>query len=67
MKKPGLKKRRPPGGGAAGRAYQFEQQRAVEAEPVAPPGKEPTSEKPATQRVRPKKQANKATVPKKPK
>jgi len=30
MKKPGLQKRRTPGGGAAGRAYQFEQQRDVE-------------------------------------
>ena len=30
MKKPGRQKRRPPGGGAAGRAQQFELQRDVQ-------------------------------------
>jgi len=39
MKKPGQQKRKTPGGGAAGRAYQFESQRDVEKPSAGQPSK----------------------------
>ena len=64
MKKPGLKKRRPPGGGAAGRAYQFGIERDTGTESAQPI---PTTEKPEDAPSASKKPERKERVPTKPK
>jgi hypothetical protein len=62
MKKPGLKKRQPPGGGAAGRAHQFGLERNTETE--SPPE---NTAKPEDKGGASKKQERKERVPTKPK
>ncbi|HEV8371521.1 MAG TPA: hypothetical protein VGQ39_26520 [Pyrinomonadaceae bacterium] len=64
MKKPGLKKRRPPGGGAAGRAYQFGTERDTGRDNAEPPT--PTDKREDKSGAS-KKPERKQRVPKKPK
>ena len=60
MKKPGLKKSRPPGGGAAGRAYQFEIERDVDKKRSDSEQPKTTSKTPSSKTKREKKPGTKS-------